>query len=101
MCAAAEIWVLIYCAGDVAVGIEAVFHERLDAGAESEAYFVAIAEVAIFGVDPGLEDVPGYFKVNEILDGGAELPESIGVEEEGFGEFGWGCELEELVGYSA
>lgn len=52
-------------------------------------------------MDPGLEDVPGDFEVDEILDGGAELPESVGVEEEGFGEFGGGCELEQLVGNSA
>lgn len=52
-------------------------------------------------MDPGLENVPGYFEVDEILNCGAELPESVGVEEEGFGEFGWRCELEELVGDAA
>jgi len=73
----------------------------LDAGAECEAYFFTATEVAIFGVNPRLEDVPGYFEVDEVLDCGAELPESVGVEEEGFGKFGWRCKLEELVGNAA
>lgn len=77
-CATPEIGIVVWVAARRTAEVDAVFfHQGPDSRAEGGVCLVASGEIAFLAVYPGLENVPGNLKVDQVLDRRPQLPQSV------------------------